>query len=191
MPRHPVVRVTAVEDSEKGLQRQLELGRCDLGIISSPASSVLSTAHLTTVQVIALFPPNHPKSEQRGPVTIDELAHQPLLINGGTFPTSLLLMKHFNRAGIDPNVVYECSTGHTLAAMAEAGMGVAVFGDSVDLRGFRLRTRPVMDASGDALAFDLHVAWLRDAVPRWIQDFAIDLSTFHHTQLHSSQPMPT
>ena len=87
-------------------------------------------------------------------------------------------MRAFESADIPAKIVYECSVGQTLAAMAEAGLGVAIFGDTVDLRAFTLSRRELTDVSGNPLTFDLYVAWLRDAIPAWVHDFAVELATF-------------
>lgn len=180
LPEHPRIRVTAIEASERRLHTHLETGRCDLAIVSRPLSAGVATMHLVTVQVIALFPPGHPMSEHDAPVRVPDLAAEPLLVNGAAFPSTDLLLRALDRAGLQPNIVYECSAGQTLAAMAEAGLGIAVFGDTADLRGFDLSRHLVLDAAGTPLRFDLYIAWLSDAVPTWVRDFAVELSAYHH-----------
>ncbi|MEV0809794.1 LysR family transcriptional regulator [Micromonospora sp. NPDC050200] len=177
IPDHPDIHVTAIEDSERRLHSRLENGDCDVAIISSPISPSLDSLHITTVQVIALFPPEHRMSGTDGPVSVVDLADERLLVNGESFPSTGLLMRAMDAAGIQINVVYECSAGQTLAAIAEAGLGVAVFGDTADLRGFALRRHQLLDAGGKPLTFDLYAAWMRDGVPARIRDFAVELAT--------------
>lgn len=181
LPQHPRIHVIATEDSERRLHSHLQTGLCDLAVVSSPLSANLDTIRLVTVQVIALFPPDHPLSGPDTPVHATDLAAEPLLVNGPAYPSTSILLRALDRAGLRADFVYECSAGQTLAAMAEAGLGVAVFGDTADLRGFPLTRRPVLDASGAPLCFDLYVAWLRDAVPSWVHDFAVGLSTYHRS----------
>lgn len=67
--------------------------------------------------------------------------------------------------------------GQTLAALAEGGMGIANLGDSVDLRGFSLPTRPLRDGGGKALDFDLHLAWLAEKrLTPWCKRFVEHLA---------------
>lgn len=178
LPAHPEIRVKGIEDSEPRLHDHLEMGRCDLAIVTGPVSSGLESLHVVTANVIAVFPPGHPRSGDADPVRVLDLAGEPLLLNGDRFPSTALLRRAMDTAGVHPDVVYECSAGQTLAAMTEAGLGVAIFGDTVDLRGFDLPRHPVLDAVGEALTFDLYVAWPRQAPP-WVRDFALGLSTFH------------
>ncbi|MDL4775432.1 MULTISPECIES: LysR family transcriptional regulator [Thermomonosporaceae] len=181
MPAHPGVQVTAIEDSERRLHAHLETGRCDIAIVSGPLSAQTASVHLMTAQVIALFPPGHPASRHDRPVRVPDLAGEPLLVNGTAFPSTALLLRAMDAAAARPDVVYECTAGQTLAAMAEAGLGVAVFADTADLRGFSLPRHDVLDAAGTPLRFDLYAAWPRDTAPGWVREFAIELSTFHRS----------
>ena len=109
-----------------------------------------------------------------------------LLANDLPFLSAKLLAEAFDRGGINPHIVYLSSTGRTLAVLAEAGLGVAVFGDSVDLRGTKLMSRPVTADNSTQLGFELHVAWRREGTPQWIRSFGRDLSEFsgsHHLPL--------
>lgn len=186
MPRHPEIRVTAIEASERRLHSHLEKGRCDVAVVAEPLSPAFESLHVITAHLLALFPPGHPMSRHDEPVSVLDLAGEPLLVNGESFPSTNLLFRALDRAGIQPNIVYECSAGQTLAAMAEAGLGVAVFGDTADLRGFTLPRHNVLDAAGAPLTFDFYIAWLRDSVPPRIRDFAVGLSTFHRSVAASS-----
>ncbi|WP_146603405.1 hypothetical protein [Micromonospora endophytica] len=84
-----------------------------------------------------------------------------------------------------------CSAGQTLAAIAEAGLGVAVFGDTADLRGFALRRHQLLDASGRPLSFDLYAAWIRDGVPSDIRNFAVELATSFRPPTGRTAPVPS
>lgn len=178
MPRHPEITVTAVEDSEANLAARLTAGDCDAAIVAGPLDlRSLDALRITTVRVIALFPPHHRLGAVSGPVDVLDLAAEPLLVNGAPFPATGLLLKEFGRLGVEPRFVYQSSAGQTLASMAEVGMGIAIFGDAADLRGFDLPRRRVLGSDGRPLTYDLYIAWVRDAAPAWMREFAIELST--------------
>lgn len=180
LPANPGVRVTAVEDGEQRLSRKVDDGDCDVAIVSTPLPAKLNSLRLATVDVIAVLPASHPGRRSAEPVTTLELAEQPLLVNGMAYPSTRLLVHAMEAAGVVPRIVYESGVGRTLASMAEAGLGVAVFGATADLRGTDACTRRVITDSGERLAFDLHVAWSRhrkDPLPR---EFAIGLATGHN-----------
>jgi len=177
IPKHPEITVTAVEDSESNLATRLAAGDCDAAVVAGPLDASLDALTITTVRVIALFPPRHPLGHAQGPVGVLDLASEPLLVNGAAFPATGLLLKEFARLGVEPNVVYESSAGQTLASMAEVGMGIALFGDAADLRGFDLPCRRVIGSDGRDLTYDLYIAWVRESAPPWMREFAIQLST--------------
>ena len=182
LPSHPKVRVTAVEDGELILTRKLQRGDCDVAIVTSPIPDDLDSLHLSTVGVVAVFPASHPGARSSEPVTIADLGNEPLLVNGMKYPSTRLLIRSMEVAGIVPRIVYESGVGRTLASMAEAGLGVAVFGSTASWLGVQVATRPVVTATGEPMAFDLHVAWSRERHTPLCKEFAISLATFHRSQ---------
>jgi len=183
IPQHPFARISAIEDSDVQLQARLENGDCDAAILSTDSSARLDTLKILTVQVLAMMPIGHRLASTAGPVSIVDLAQEPLLLNGRGFPSTNLVLPAMEQAGITPEIVYECSAGQTLAAMAEAGLGVAVFGDTTNRSGFSLAQRPVVDGGGAPLTFNLYIGWRRAAATPLIKEFAVGLATFsraHH-----------
>ena len=178
IPEHPEMHVAAVEDSELHLMTRLGSGDCDAAIVAGPIdSAIMDSLRITTVHVIALFPPDHAIAASGSTVNVSDLAAQPLLLNGAAFPATAMLMREFASLDVTANIVYESSAGQTLAAMTEAGMGVAVFGDAADLRGFDLVARQLLDNRGKEMTYDLYIAWLRNSSLPWLKEFAIELST--------------
>lgn len=186
IPSHPNVRLRMLEDGAARLRQRLEANECDIAMIASPPPPSFVSAPITRIGVRAHFPERHPLSLGAGAVTLSELSGYPLLVNDLPFLSTKLLVESFDRSGIHPQIVYQSSIGRTLAVLAESGLGVAVFGDSADLRGTKLLSRPVTANGSSELGFELEVAWRRDHTPQWIQDFGRDLSDFsrsHHLPL--------
>lgn len=178
IPAHPSVRVHVIEDGAARLGRRLRDGEVDIAIIATPMPALFDSRPIRRSCVCAHFPEEHPLNAESGPLPVADLAAYPLLLNQPSFISAQLMSEQFELAGIHPQVVYESSIGQTLAALAEANMGVAVFSDSVDLRASPLRRRTIVDASGNPVAFELHVAWRRIGTPQWIRQFGEQLSTF-------------
>jgi DNA-binding transcriptional LysR family regulator len=179
IPDHPATRVTMVEDGAQGLRRRLEERECDAAVVASPVPSGFQSLPVTRARVLAVLPPGHRLAGTGGPLRVDELDREPVLVNGPSFLATELLMSACRVASVEPEVVYECSVGQTLAALAEAGLGVAVISDTVDRRGFSLPTRPLCDRDGGLLTFELRVAWLRERpLPPVVREFVTSLSEF-------------
>lgn len=181
IPANPSVRLSAIEGNDSTLRSRLETGDCDAAITSARLPDRFAQMPLVSVPVLARIPLNHPLAEAAGPVSVIELAPETLLLNGSGFPSTDLISYAMEVAGLHPRVSFECSSGQTLAAAAEAGMGIAVFGATTDIGGTAVRSRPVHDASGTALAFDLSVVWNKRG-PDTVQEFCVGLATFHRSR---------
>lgn len=178
IPNHLDVHLTAVEDSDLQLQIRLENGDCDVAVISGVPSSTLESLKIASVQVMAMMPFGHRLAQSEGPVSVVDLSQEPLLLNGPGYPSTNLTLHAMEVAGLTPNIVFQCSAGPTLAAMAEAGLGVAVFGNTTNLQGHSLCRRQVLDASGMRLTFNLYIAWKRGSVSSTVKEFGVGLATF-------------
>jgi DNA-binding transcriptional LysR family regulator len=69
----------------------------------------------------------------------------PLLLLKERYLTRVRLVAAWQEAGLIPYVAMESAVGQTLASYAEAGLGVALLPETVDLRGFNLGTSIVCD----------------------------------------------
>lgn len=162
IPAHPHVELTLLEDGALNLRDRLMRHECDLAVVSRPIEGMMHSRLLTRVSVLALIPPSHQLAASDAPLNVRDLHQQRVLLNGGRFISTNLVRAAAALASCELEVVYECSVGQTLAALAEGGLGIAIVGDSVDLRGFQLPRRPIVDQHGTPLTFELHVAWLRE-----------------------------
>ncbi len=181
IPQHPDIRLSAVEGDDDRLQDRLRNNECDAAIISAKPVAGFERLKLNTVRVMATVALSHPLSATTDPISVLDLAPEKLLLNGKGFPSTGLLHYAMEVAGVSPLVVFECSAGQTLAAAAEAGMGIAVFGDTTNIQGLNVVARPVVDAGGAPLNFGLHISW-NSLAPTMVRDFCIALATYHQTE---------
>ena len=164
LPNHPEVHLIMIEDGAHRMRLRLENRECDIGVIAAPIPSHFASRFIQRVQVQALLPPTHPLATSGEPLSVSELHGVRVLVNGSGFLSTDLLRSACRLANVEPETVYECSVGQTLAALAECCLGIAIMGDSVDLRGFTLPRRNICDQNGRLLSFDLHLAWLGSRV---------------------------
>lgn len=163
IPQHHELRIVMLHGGAAGLRTRLENDECDAAIISSPVPRSFEHYPLATIGLVACIPPNHRLAQSEAPLAVAELHREAILVNGGSFLTTRLFAAACQLVGADPDIVYECEVDQTLAALVEAGLGIAVMGDNVDLRGFDIPRRALHNGDGSVLSFDLHVAWRRDA----------------------------
>ncbi|WP_198586862.1 LysR family transcriptional regulator [Glycomyces xiaoerkulensis] len=186
IPAHPTVRVEVIEDGAAKLRERLAAGECDLAIVSLPVSGDLEAIPLAHLTVRAYFPRGHALDDGRWDISVEELIPQPLVLNDTNFIAGRLFVQECEAAGFFPRIVYRSNVGQTLAALAEAGLGVAVFGDTVDLRGYDLASRALHTHEGRPLGRELAVAWHRTETPKWIQQFGFELADFQRER-HAAQ----
>lgn len=180
IPEHPNVGVEVIEDGAIKLRERLANGECDLAIVPLPVSNDLEAVPLAHLSVCTYFPAGHELDTGAATITVDELVPYPLVVNGTGFLAGRVFLQECEASGLFPRVVYRSNVGQTLAALAEAGLGVAVFGDTVDLRGFQLRSRQLHSREGQPLGFALAAAWHRVETAEWIREFGFDLAAFQH-----------
>lgn len=173
VPQHPEVQVVMIEGATHSLEGKLRNRECELAVVAGPIPKIFGHRFLKRVRVQALLPPGHRLADSRDPLPAAELDGERVLLNGPGFFSTELPLGVWRRTGVQPRIVYECTVGQTLAALAESGMGIAIMGDSIDLRGFNLPRRYLTDENGRELTFDLHIAWLEE---RRLPPFAYDLA---------------
>lgn len=154
-----LIRLELIEDGSIGLRSRLARGECDIALLAPPIPEGFPSRPVKTFALRAHFAHDHPLAATTGPVPLASVAEHPLLINASSFLAADVLEAAFKLEGLEPNVVYESISGHTLAALAENGGGVAVIADTVDLRGYDLLERPIALADGRGIEFVLHLAW--------------------------------
>ncbi len=163
IPQHPELRIVMMHGGAAELRTRLENDECDAAIVSMPVPRTFVHHKLATVNLVACIPPAHPLAASSDALSVAELDGQAVLVNGRTFLSTQLFEAACQMVGAAPVTVYQCEVDHTLAALAKAGLGVAIIGDNVDLHGLELPRRLVHNGDGALLSFDLHIAWRRDA----------------------------
>lgn len=162
IPANPRVRLVMIEDGARNMRHRLEQRECDIGIVAAPVPPHFRHRFITRVTVQALIPHSHRLAGSSAPLPVTDLHRERILVNGEGFLSTELLRSACRLAGVEPETVYESRVGQTLAALAEGGLGIAILGDSVDLRGYGLPRRVVTSPQGQPLTFDLCLAWLED-----------------------------
>jgi DNA-binding transcriptional LysR family regulator len=157
------VEVRVVEDGALALIAMLEDGRLDLAVVPLDLPHSLATRPFLQAHVRTVAAHGHPLL---GRGTIDARA---LVAAAGESPIPLLLLKEgyltrvrlariWEEAALQPYVAMESAVGQTLASYAEAGLGVAILPETVDLRGFDLAGAVVTDG-GEPLVLRNGLGW--------------------------------
>jgi DNA-binding transcriptional LysR family regulator len=133
--RYPKVQVKVIEsiawgDTLEMLERgEIHLGQNLLRAVN-PGETRFAARALEVVDVLAAAREPFAASRQ-GSLDIGRLAPRPLLVLDTNFVSRRTFDATCRLAGVEPNIVFESRTPHTLLAMAEHGHGVAVVPSAV------------------------------------------------------------
>jgi DNA-binding transcriptional LysR family regulator len=171
---YPNVQVRFMEGIGAKAFDLVERGEAQLCIIVDEAAPLgndhFGSLSLQRVEFLAAYR-NSLELGHGGSIDIRRLAPYPLLLLDPNF----VIRKRFDAAcrlaGLRPNILIECSSQHTLLALAEAGHGVAIVTSSVRLHRYTLKTlrltyqrRPLQEP--------LSIFWdKRRSLPRYARDF--------------------
>jgi LysR family hydrogen peroxide-inducible transcriptional activator len=157
------VAVSVTEGGAQALVAGLETGDLDLAVVPLDVPHTLTVRPFLTAHVLVVAPRGNPlvaKSQVDLRDLVAPAGHDPipLLLLKEQYLTRVRLAAAWHEAGLVPFVAMESSVGQTLAAYAEAGLGVALLPETVDLRGFDLGSAIVCDGA-DPVRLNNGLGW--------------------------------
>ncbi len=171
---YPNVQVRLIEGIGNEVLAMVERGDAQLGTVAHAALPA-SIGHfgsrlLLPITFSAVY--HSPFDLGRGrAIEIRDLAPYPLLVLAPGF----VLRKTFDAAcrlaHVRPNILFECSSPHTLLSLAEAGHGIAVVPSNVRFHRYTLRALQITHQRRP-LQEPLSIFWdKRRSLPRYAHDF--------------------
>jgi LysR family nitrogen assimilation transcriptional regulator len=172
--RYPYVQVTVIESVGTNTLALLERGEIHLGIGLVEAVAAQDQQFgcypVPALHEVAACHPSFPLERGRT-IDIGSIAPHPLLLLDTAFSGRKNLDAVCRLAGIKPNILIESRSPHTLLALAEAGLGVAIVGTAVQTSRYKLRTA-LITYKGRPIQNPLAVVWnKRRPLPQYAQDF--------------------
>lgn len=125
--RHPDIELMLVEDTGQAIERQVAAGELELGMTVLPCDPELElvSTEIASYPIWALAEPGAFPA-QRGTLKLKALRDLPLVLLKDDFALTRSLRHAFAEAGIAPTVAAQSGHWDWLAAMASAGLGVAL-----------------------------------------------------------------
>jgi len=178
---YPKVQVKLIEGIGNDVLAMVERGEAQLGVIAHEAipagADHFGERALMSLVFSAVY--NAPFELRRGrTIELRDLRAYPLLLLAPTF----VLRKTFDAAcrlaRFRPDIVFECSSPHTLLSMAEAGHGIAIVPSNVRLHRYTLKALQISH-QGKLLEEPLSIFWdSRRSLPRYARDFCELLAAY-------------
>lgn len=151
---HAGVEVMLTESASGGLAALLEHNEIHLALGAHRVVGVYPTRPLPPIPLMVVPPKGHP-FEQRKDVELREVVSEPLLLLRRGF----LGREHFESAcllaELIPSPRHESESVHTLLALVEAGLGVAIVQVNARIRRYAV---PLLQ-DGKAICVELSAAW--------------------------------
>lgn len=130
--RYPEVSVTIVEGQSENLSNQVSTDRIDLAIVTGEIDSRFDSTPLFTEQIVAMASPDH-RLAAKDRVGIADLAGAELILPLADNPLRGHVIRAFASAGVEPRVGFDVGSSPLAAAMARAGVGVAIVPAGVEV----------------------------------------------------------
>lgn len=178
---YPGVQVRLFEGVGDSVLTMVEQGEAQLGVIVDeavpPGVDHLGKRPLIPLTYIAAYAVSRAPGRGRD-IEIRSLAPHPLLV----LDTRHIQRKTFDAAcrlaRVQPNIVFECSSPHTLLSLAEAGHGIAVIPSNVRINRYALRAMRIT-YQRKALSEPFSIFWDgRRILPRFADDFCSMLANY-------------
>lgn len=127
--QRPAVDLRLREATTLEIVRGVESGELDVGVLRTPALDVgdITLEALYREEMILLLPPNHRLAGQ-DTLRLEDLRGEPFIGHDRTRLPNYwnLLLSAFDGAGFQPQIVEEAAHLHTLIALVESGIGMAL-----------------------------------------------------------------
>lgn len=172
--RYPGVEVKVIESIGTSTISLLQAGEVHLGItlleVIHPHNKHLQTHLLPPHELLAACCPALRLSKGTT-AAIEHITSHPLLLLDSAFAVRKKFDSICRAAKLKPNVFMECRTPHTLLALAEAGLGIAIIPSAAGISRYTVRTNRIT-YKGKPILDPLAIVWERRRVlPRYATAF--------------------
>ncbi|WP_429886535.1 LysR family transcriptional regulator [Geoalkalibacter halelectricus] len=155
---HPGLQISITGESAWNIQRMVESGNIDMGIIVGAVPDELDSHHLVREEVIACMHPNHPLARARKH-PLRTLLNQPLVHFKEGYHLREIIDDLARKEGITPLVMAESNLFSLIRSLVREELGLAFF-----LKMALTRDAEVAAVSCDPpLYLDLAIAWKKNA----------------------------
>lgn len=188
---HPGLKISISGDSAWSIQRKIESGELDIGVIAGEVPTGLDSHHLLREEIVACVYPGHPFAGRKK-VALRDLLGEPLIHYKEGYHLRELIDELCAREGITPAVVAESNLYSLIRSLVKEKLGLAFF-----LKMVVARDAEVAAISSDPPLFmDLYIAWKKNSylsrANRAFVDFLIqELDEYYLlTQAAETFPLP-
>lgn len=156
--RHPALQISIYGDSAWNIQRKIESGDIDMGIIAGTIPGELDYHHLVREEVVACVHRNHPYAGAKK-LPVRTLLSQPLVQFKEGYHLREMIDDLARKEGIAPDVMAESNLFSLVRSLVKEELGLAFL-----LKMALSRDAEIAAVSCDPhLYLDLYIAWKKSA----------------------------
>ncbi len=176
---YPLLELSAIEGGSLSVQKLIEQGKIDVGIITkSTPSAALEFLPITTGQILICLNTDHPLSKLSS-IPFNLLKDQPLIMLKEDTYIRQIINAECNKHHFTPNIVFSSSQVETIIGLIEQGIGISLLFDAITQKRTTVQSRPLTEP----IYFEIALVWNRN---RYLSNAAkafIDFITSTHTDI--------
>lgn len=148
MRRHPEVQLVLRQASPPQIAELVVSGDADIGVSSEPPQPLDQLVSLpgSKLQRSVITPVKHPLLREKRRLTLERVAKYPILTLDQSFVGGSAVLRAFDNAHIEPNIVLSAIDADVIKAYVELGLGIAIL-PSIAYERARDRNLRAIDAS--------------------------------------------
>lgn len=154
---YPLLELSAIEGGSLSIQKLIEQGKIDVGIITkSTTSPALDYLPITKGQLLVCLNPNHPLTKLSS-IPFCQLKDQPLIMLKEDTYSRQIIKIECNKHHFNPNIVFSSSQLETIVGLIEQGIGISLLCDTITKKHRNIQCRPLTEP----IYFDIALVWNR------------------------------
>ncbi|WP_342779155.1 cidABC operon transcriptional activator CidR [Paenibacillus hemerocallicola] len=159
---YPLIRIELIEDGAKTIEKGVESGSLDIGVVVMPTDDDLFQSFpFVRENLMLLVYPEHRLARRSG-VPLEELSEERFILFREDFALHDRIPAACIRAGFQPQVVFESSQWDFISEMVAADLGIAMLPETI-CRNLDSRRISVVPLAPPGIPWHLAMIWRRDA----------------------------
>ncbi|WP_371372892.1 LysR family transcriptional regulator [Sporomusa aerivorans] len=156
--QYPLLELSAIEGGSLSVQKLIEQGKIDIGIITkSTTSPSLELLPITSGQIRVCLHPAHPLVKLPS-IPFSALSTEPFILLKEDTSIRKIIMTECEKLQFSPNIVFSSSQIETIIGLIEQRVGVAFLFDAITKRHPTIQSRPL----AEPIYFEIVLAWNRN-----------------------------
>jgi DNA-binding transcriptional LysR family regulator len=159
--RNPGISIKLIEVGSKQVEKGVESGELDLGVVALPVKSdMVNTLSFYKEKISLIVPCQHVLAEKQQ-VSLEELKNESIALFRDDFSLHDIFLENCAQLGFEPKIICESSQWDFLAELVAAGLGVSFLPQTICQELDPARIKNVL-LVGPEMEWHLAIIWEKD-----------------------------